>query len=254
MGTPKNDIDSSKECHIPEKTDKSVRCFAKETYAMNAGSLLDWMVNDLGLAASSADLEAQAMAVGMDSQGVELSFVQSDETRHPTISITGMTLASKKGHLAMAAFESICRTNAQLLAAMGTRNAEGNADIPSAMVIRSLEGSHKGHDRLMAEKDTHRVDDSNAPARSVIMADGGISQSALCMQVQANLTGMSVHALQMKEATALGAAMTAALGSGLIKVGSNEQDNHDLLKGMVDAFWAVRQVTRYEPSIKKRRQ
>ena len=46
--------------------------------------------------------------------------------------------------------------------------------------------------------------------------DGGMSQNDLAMQFQADMLSVGVHRKQDKEATALGAAIMAAYGAGLI--------------------------------------
>ena len=47
--------------------------------------------------------------------------------------------------------------------------------------------------------------------------DGGMSNSALCMQTQADLVGIPIIRPKMRETTALGAAIAAGFASGVWK-------------------------------------
>ena len=48
-----------------------------------------------------------------------------------------------------------------------------------------------------------------------LAVDGGLSNSELCMQTQADLTGIRVDRPAMRETTALGAAIAAGLATGV---------------------------------------
>jgi len=48
-----------------------------------------------------------------------------------------------------------------------------------------------------------------------LAVDGGLSNSDLCMQTQADITGISVDRPAMRETTALGAAIAAGLATGV---------------------------------------
>lgn len=48
-----------------------------------------------------------------------------------------------------------------------------------------------------------------------LAVDGGLSNSDLCMQTQADVTGIPVDRPAMRETTALGAAIAAGLATGL---------------------------------------
>lgn len=62
--------------------------------------------------------------------------------------------------------------------------------------------------------------DSGKPLK-VLRVDGGLSNSDICMQMQADILGIDVVRPQMRESTALGAATAAAvhLGVGIWKGG-----------------------------------
>lgn len=51
----------------------------------------------------------------------------------------------------------------------------------------------------------------------LLAVDGGLSNSDLCMQTQADITGIPVDRPKMKETTALGAAIAAGLATGVWK-------------------------------------
>ena len=50
-----------------------------------------------------------------------------------------------------------------------------------------------------------------------LAVDGGLSNSNLCMQTQADITGIPVDRPAMRETTALGAAIAAGLATGVWK-------------------------------------
>ncbi|XP_017880748.1 glycerol kinase-like isoform X2 [Ceratina calcarata] len=74
--------------------------------------------------------------------------------------------------------------------------------------------------------------DSNTKLKS-LQVDGGMTVNNLLMQLQADLTGITVARPNMVETTALGAAILAGIGIGII-------DIHDV---------EASQVTKFEPSI-----
>ncbi len=56
--------------------------------------------------------------------------------------------------------------------------------------------------------------DSGVPLAS-LKVDGGVTNSDLCMQIQADILGINVERPVMRESTALGAALAAGLASGV---------------------------------------
>lgn len=99
----------------------------------------------------------------------------------PPLSLTnnppvGITQHTKKGHIARATLEATCHQTAAILDAMAT--------------------------------------DSNHSLESLAV-DGGLSNSDLCMQTQADLSGIRVDRPAMRETTALGAAIAAGLATGV---------------------------------------
>jgi glycerol kinase len=87
-----------------------------------------------------------------------------------------MTQYTKKGHIARATLEATCHQTAAILDAMA---------------------ADSGH------------------ALESLAVDGGLSNSDLCMQTQADLSGIRVDRPAMRETTALGAAIAAGLATGV---------------------------------------
>lgn len=90
--------------------------------------------------------------------------------------LVGITQYTKKGHVVRATLEATCHQTAAILDAMATDS---------------------GH------------------ALESLAVDGGLSNSDLCMQTQADLSGIRVDRPAMRETTALGAAIAAGLATGV---------------------------------------
>ena len=92
--------------------------------------------------------------------------------------LVGLTQYTNKCHLARAALEAVCFSTRAILEAM-----KKDGDIPFKM----------------------------------LMADGGMSNSDQCMQIQADVLGIPVIRPSMRETTALGAAYAAGYAAGIWK-------------------------------------
>jgi glycerol kinase len=142
-----------------------------------AGSLLDWLARDFGIAADAPALAALAAEVE-DAGGVRvlpaLSGLGAPWWRAGARAVlAGLTGGSRPAHLARAALEAIAWRVADILA-----------------VIR----------------ESHPVD--------VLRVDGGLTRDPLLLQLQADFTGTPVERGAV-DATATGAAALAAVGAGL---------------------------------------
>lgn len=92
--------------------------------------------------------------------------------------LVGITHHTERGHIARATLEAVCFQTKAILDAM--------------------------------EKDSgHKL--------SELKVDGGMSNSALCMQTQADLVGIPIVRPKMRETTALGAAIAAGFAAGVWK-------------------------------------
>ena len=153
--------------------------YALEGSAAEAGSVVQWLRDGLGLIDSSAEVEALARTVP-DNGGVYLvpafsGLLAPRWNAGARGLIGGLTRHARAGHLARAALESAAYQVRELVAAM--------------------------------ERDAGRRLDS-------LRVDGGMSADELLMQFQADLLGRPVSRPRMLETTALGAAFAAARAVG----------------------------------------
>lgn len=160
---------------------------SKPVYALEgsiavAGSAVKFLTNNLELAKDSAGITALAETVP-DNGGCVFVTAFSGLFAPYWIddakgTIFGVTQYTQKGHLARATLEATCFQTKAILDAM--------------------------------EKDSGKV-------LAELAVDGGMSNSDLCMQTQANIIDIPVDRPQMRETTALGAAMAAGLAVGVWK-------------------------------------
>jgi glycerol kinase len=142
-----------------------------------AGSLLEWLSGDIGLAADPAELAAAAERVE-DSGGVRvlpaLAGLGAPWWRsRATAVIAGMTAGVRREHIARAAFEAIAWRVADILAAV---------------------------------RDSVELE--------VLRVDGGLTRSDLLLALQADFGGVPIERGAV-DATAAGSAALAAVGAGI---------------------------------------
>ncbi len=177
--------------------------FALEGSVFVGGAVVQWLRDGLGIVENAADVEALAASVD-DSNDTYLvpAFTGLGAPHwdpYARGTITGLTRGTTSAHLARAALESIAFQSADLMAAM-------DADSGSAGAVAEL-----------------RV-------------DGGASRNDLLMQMQADLSQVTIVRPTVAETTALGAAYLAGLGVGYWK--SIDE---------IDDIWTVDRV--FEPRI-----
>ncbi|KAK7727388.1 Glycerol kinase [Diaporthe eres] len=154
--------------------------YALEGSVAVAGAGVKYLINNMGFFEKSDEIEEVAASVD-DNGGVVFVTAFSGLFAPYWIddakgTIFGMTQHTKKGHIARATLEATCYQNQAILQAM--------------------------------EKDSgHKL--------QVIAVDGGLSNSDLCMQTQADISGIPVDRPAMRETTALGAAIAAGLATGV---------------------------------------
>jgi glycerol kinase len=142
-----------------------------------AGSLLDWMAHDLGLAADAPAL-ARAAAAVEDSAGVQVLPALAGlgapwwQPRAHAV-IAGLHGGVRPAHLGRAALEAI---------------AHRVADIVDAVAVA-------------------------LPVRSV-RVDGGLTNDELLLRLQADALGIPIQVAPAADQTALGAALLAGVGAG----------------------------------------
>ena len=159
----------------------------KPAYALEgsiavAGSAVKFLTNNLGLAAKSHEVTDLAASVP-DNGGCVFVTAFSGLFAPYWIddaagTIFGITQYTQKGHIARATLEASCFQTKAILDSM--------------------------------EKDSgHKL--------AKLAVDGGMSNSDLCMQTQANLTGIPVDRPAMRETTSLGSAIAAGFAVGVWK-------------------------------------
>jgi len=155
------------------------RCYALEGSVFVAGSLIKWLRDSLGLIDTAGETEALAREAG-DSGGVvivpALSGLGAPHWRPDArASFTGMSLATTRAHIALAALESM---------------------------------AHQTHDLAEAFA-------ADGARWAALRIDGGMSANDWLAQDLADILDIEVERPDLVETTALGAAMLAGVGGGL---------------------------------------
>ena len=161
--------------HISGKT-----TYALEGSAFIAGSSVQWLRDGLEIIESASQIEALASQVP-DAGGVTIvpAFVGIGAPHWRSDArglITGLTLGTKRPHLARATLEGIALQNVDILKAMESDSGR--------QLVR-------------------------------LKVDGGASANNLLMQMQSDFLGCTIVRPQIVETTALGAALLAGLGAGI---------------------------------------
>ncbi|KAI8997838.1 hypothetical protein BDB01DRAFT_772636 [Pilobolus umbonatus] len=156
--------------------------YALEGSIAAAGSSIQWLRDNIGLIKESKEISDLASKVE-DTGGVyfvtALGGLYAPYWRDDARgTICGLTHYTKKEHLARATLEAVCYQSRAILDAMNK--------------------------------------DSGKPLRS-LKVDGGVSNSDICMQIQADILNIEVTRPQMRESTALGAAIAAGLAMKIWK-------------------------------------
>ena len=163
--------------------------YALEGSVFVGGAVVRWLRDELKLIRNPSESEKYASEV-KDNGGVYLVPAFSGLgapfwEMKATGTIVGLTAGSNKNHIIRAALESVAFQSEDVISAM-------NADIRSSL----CDG--------LTEIESLRV-------------DGGASANDLLMQMQSDVSGISVQRSSNPEATALGAAFLAGLATGFYK-------------------------------------
>ncbi|CAO3611503.1 unnamed protein product [Cunninghamella blakesleeana] len=157
-------------------------CYALEGSVAVAGSSINWLRDNLKVVTSAQQVNELASKVN-DTAGAY--FVTAFNGLFAPYwredargTICGLTQFTQLEHLCRATLEASCYQSRSILDAMNK--------------------------------------DSGKPLRS-LKVDGGMSNSDVCMQIQADVLGIQVDRPLMRESTALGAAIAAGLGFGIWK-------------------------------------
>jgi glycerol kinase len=167
---------------VAYKLGKQRARYALEGSVAIAGALVQWLRDNLGLIATSSDVEVLARTV-KDNGGVyfvpAFSGLYAPHWKSNARGvIAGLTRYANKGHMARAALEATAFQTLEVLEAM--------------------------------EKDSRIQLD-------VLRVDGGMVENDLLMQFQSDILGRPVVRPAVKETTALGAAYTAGLAVGYFR-------------------------------------
>ncbi|KAG0312380.1 Glycerol kinase [Dissophora globulifera] len=154
--------------------------YALEGSIAVAGSAVKWLRDNMGIINSAEEINALAESTP-DNGGVVFITAFSGLFApywRPDVrgSILGLSQHTTKHHLARATLEATCFQTRAIIDAMNS--------------------------------------DSGKPLKT-LRVDGGLSNSDICMQMQANILGIEVSRPQMRESTALGAATAAAVHLGV---------------------------------------
>lgn len=163
--------------------------YALEGSVFDCASVINWLINDLNLAKSPAELDKLASTAKEDNgvtfisafSGLGVPYWNSKIKA----SINGLTLSSNKAHIARAALESI------------------------AYQVKDVM-------EVMQEESALKVNN--------IKVDGGVSNSKFLMQFQSDILQAKILKSKEAEMTALGAAYMAGLTCGLWKLKDFKQD------------------------------
>ena len=184
--------------------------YSLEGSAFNAGSVIKWLRDELGLIQSAPECDELAAAVE-DSNG--LYFVPAFTglgapywDMYARGIMIGLTRGVNKKHVCRAVLESITYQMTDLLEAM-----MNDSDI----VLKDL-----------------RV-------------DGGASVSDIMMQIQADMTGVKVNRPKNVETTALGAAYCAGLATGVWESTEEIEANREVDKIFIPSMEAILRNKKY---------
>ena len=154
--------------------------YALEGFVMYAGAVLDWLVENLGLAQSAADVVAKAERAGTSAGVVMVPAFQGLASPwwspHARAAVLGMSSSTRAEQVCHAALESVCFQVRRVL-----------EDMASAEMRPS----------------------------GTVRVDGGLTRSAYLLQMQADILGMPVQRAAIDHVTPFGAAMLAGLGAGV---------------------------------------
>jgi glycerol kinase len=158
--------------------------FCLEGMMNTAGTVFDWLVDDLGLVSSVEQISDLAAQVE-DSAGIWvlpslLGVGAPHGNNEQRMTVGGLHRGSRKAHVVRATLEGI------------------------AWRIREIFD--------------HIYSLANLPLPASVGVDGGASACDALLQIQADALGIPVRRHQVMEATALGAALCAGMGNGILKL------------------------------------
>jgi glycerol kinase len=196
--------------------------YALEGSVAVGGSGVKFLINNMGFFEKSRDVEEVAASVP-DNGGVVFVTAFSGLFAPYWIddakgTIFGMTQHTQKGHIARATLEATCYQTKAILDAM--------------------------------EQDSGKK-------LQILAVDGGLSNSDLTMQTQADISGIPVDRPAMRETTALGAAIAAGFATG---VWANQEElsqvnrkNRKLFKPSISKEQSAKMFKKWEQAVEMSR-
>lgn len=193
--------------------------YALEGSIAVAGSSVKFLMNNLGFSRDSAKISELAESVP-DNGGCVFVTAFSGLFAPYWIddakgTIFGITAHTQRGHIARATLEATCFQTKAILDAMGKDAGVGLSELA---------------------------------------VDGGMSNSNLCMQTQADLIQIPVDRPKMRETTALGAAIAAGFAVGVWKsfeeVKGINQDGREYFKPAMEVKGSQRMYRKWEKAVK----
>ncbi|KAI8967737.1 hypothetical protein BDF20DRAFT_917339 [Mycotypha africana] len=215
--------------------------YALEGSVAVAGSSLQWLRDTLALFKESSDINALASQVTSTAgvyfvtalSGLLAPYWRSDARGM----LIGLTQYTRKEHIARATLEAVCYQTRAILEAMShdaTSSPQGPQDDPS-----------------------QRSASAASTSVSSLKVDGGLSNSDVCMQIQADILGhaMTVERPHMRETTALGAAMAAGLAVGIWKsideLKNVNQDGNTIFQSNISAKKRDKMYNGWKEAVKR---
>jgi glycerol kinase len=185
---------------------KGKTTYAHEGAVMIGGAVVQFLRDSLGVIGAAPETEALAASLpGNDGvyfvpafAGLGTPYWDADARGL----LIGLTRGTGRAHLARAALESIAFQSLDLVAALGPGPQSASGRGAAAVQARGGQSA--------------RARRGGGLLRGPLHVDGGASQNAFLMQFQADILGMEVKVSDSPEITALGAAMLAGLGCGLL--------------------------------------
>jgi len=199
--------------------------FALEGSVAVAGLALRWLRDNLGMISDFKEATELASQVERTDgvyfvpafSGLFAPHWRSDARG----TLCGLTAHTTKQHIARAVIEAVCFQVCEIFEAM-------KKDSGTELI------------RLFA----------NLREPVQFLVDGGLTQSALVLQLQANLLGSNVLKPAMKEVTALGAAVAAGVTAGVWKLGTKMQDITEY-RPQIDAKERARKMKRWKMAVER---
>lgn len=183
--------------------------YALEGSVYHAGSIFEWLKDELGVLQSNEEIEELSRVAGELDQLYLVPAFTGLGSPYWDGNMRGMLLglsrSSNRAHLCRAALEAIAYQVADVYACM----LQGDPNHKGASFSPDLDSKSRGQSSNPNRR-------NHCPSRLPrLRVDGGVSLSPTLLQMQADVLGCSVERPQVIETTAFGIALLAGLQRGL---------------------------------------